>query len=95
MLLSSLRGVPECHSNLCLRFFCCMLLMLYGLQGEEGQWVALEQLREKLMARVGDRPLVELVLSTAPNKLTCKGAVSRHGPLNNLSDLSLVLCGSI
>ena len=50
------------------------------LQGEEGQWVAQEQLREKLMARVGDRPLVELVLSTAPNKLTCRGTVSRYCP---------------
>ena len=48
------------------------------VQGEEGQWVAQEQLREKLMARVSDRPLVDLVLSTAPNKLTSKGAIYRH-----------------
>lgn len=57
--------------------------------------MALEQLREKLMARVGDRPLVELVLSTAPNKLTCKGAVSRCYSPSKSSDLTLVLCGSI
>ena len=48
------------------------------LQSEAGQWVAKEQLREKLMARVGDRPLVEVVLSTAPNKLTSQGTVFRH-----------------
>lgn len=42
--------------------------------------MAQEQLREKLMARVSDRPLVDLVLSTAPNKLTSKGAVFRHCP---------------
>ena len=50
------------------------------LQSEEGQWVAKEQLREKLMARVCDRPLVEVVLSTAPNKLTSQGTVFRHCP---------------
>jgi len=48
-----------------------------GVQIEEGQWVAKERLREKLMPRVGDRPLVDFVLNIVPNKVTSKGHVLR------------------
>lgn len=49
-----------------------------GVQIEEGQWVAKEQLREKLMPRVGDRPLLDFVLNIVPNKVTSKGPVLRY-----------------
>ena len=51
------------------------------LQHEEGVWIAKDQLREKLLPRLSDRPLTEFVLSTAPNKLTDRGAVFRQGLL--------------
>ena len=51
------------------------------LQHEEGVWIAREQLREKLLPRLNDRPLTEFVLSTAPNKLTDRGAVFRQAYL--------------
>ena len=47
------------------------------LQADEGKWVARSKLREKLMPRVEDSPLVEFVLNIAPNKLTGSGAVLR------------------
>lgn len=49
-----------------------------GVQIEEGQWVAKERLREKLMPRVSDRPLVDFVLNIVPNKVTSKGPVLRY-----------------
>ncbi len=47
------------------------------LQADEGRWVARSKLREKLLPRLEDRPLVEFVLNIAPNKLTSRGAVFR------------------
>ena len=51
------------------------------LQHEEGVWIAKNQLRGKLLPRLNDRPLTEFVLSTAPNKLTERGAVFRQALL--------------
>ena len=51
------------------------------LQHEEGVWLAKDRLREKLLPRLNDRPLTEFVLSTAPNKITDRGAVFRQALL--------------
>lgn len=50
------------------------------LQQEVGEWVAKERLREKMLPRINDRPLVEFVLSVAPNKVTDRGVVFRQAP---------------